>query len=88
MLLITKQQVEAFEEACSPEFDDYMVAHLKDSITLGIARRKRDSATDQRGHRAGEEIWLHVAGTRQILYRNHDPTGGRFRHRSSVPVGR
>jgi hypothetical protein len=37
MLLIRKQQIEVFEEARSPEFDDYMVAHLKDFTPLHLA---------------------------------------------------
>jgi hypothetical protein len=34
MLLIRKQQIEAFERVRSPDFDDYMVAHLKDFTPL------------------------------------------------------
>jgi hypothetical protein len=37
MLLIRKQQIEVFEEARSPDFDDYMVAHLKDFTPLHSA---------------------------------------------------
>jgi len=37
MLLIRKQQIELFEEVRSPEFEDYMVAHLKDFTPLHSA---------------------------------------------------
>jgi hypothetical protein len=37
MLLIRKQQIEVFEEVRSPQFDDYMVAHLKDFTPLHSA---------------------------------------------------
>jgi len=41
-LIIRKQQIETFEEARSPEFENYMVAHLKEfsplhSVSLGEA---------------------------------------------------
>lgn len=37
MLLVRKQQIEIFEEIRSPEFDDYMVRHLKDFTPLHSA---------------------------------------------------
>jgi hypothetical protein len=59
MLLLRKQQIEVFEKARSPEFDDYMVAHLKDFSPLHSASlseagiRKLISAGIERARKYG-----------------------------------